>query len=396
MRIAYVCSDPGVPVFGRKGCSVHVQEVLRALLRRGHIVELFARRLDGPPPCGLEMMRTHQLSSAPKGDIAFRERQLLRANVPLRRTLEYHGPFDLVYERYSLWSDAGMEYAHAAGTPGLLEINAPLVEEQKLRRSLSDETTARSVAQRTFEAASALLPVSLELADYLMRQGVDAHRLHVTPNGVDPERFADASPALARPPGSFTIGFLGTLKPWHGLETLAEAFLLLHRYDPAYRLLVVGDGPERDALAHDLASRGAVTPDAVHFAGAVSPEEVPHWLASMDAATAPYPDLAEFYFSPLKVYEYMAAGLPVVASGIGQVKKLIQQGVNGVLTPPGDAAALAAALERLRNDQPLRERLGRTARNEVLREHTWDAVAGRILDLATAHSRCLEAGAERR
>lgn len=390
MRIAYVCADPGVPVFGRKGCSVHVQEVLRALLKRGHWVELFATRLDGPPPRGLEMLRTHQLSAPPKGDIAERERQLLQANGPLRRALEGHAPFDLVYERYSLWSDAGMEYAQAAGIPGLLEVNAPLVEEQKQRRSLVDEATARRVAQRVFETATALLPVSEELAGYLTRQGVARRCVHVTPNGVDPERFANALPAVPRSPETFTVGFLGTLKPWHGLETLAEAFALVHRRDPTYRLLVVGDGPERAGLERRLALEG-VAADAVRFSGAAPPEEVPGWLASMDAALAPYPDLAEFYFSPLKVYEYMAAGLPVAASRIGQVTKLIQEGVNGLLTPPGDAAALAEAIDRLRNDQPLRERLGRAARSKVLRDHTWDAVAGRIIDLAAERSHCLEA-----
>jgi glycosyltransferase involved in cell wall biosynthesis len=109
---------------------------------------------------------------------------------------------------------------------------------------------------------------------------------------------------------------------------------------------------------------------------------VPRLLARADAAAAPYPQLGRFYFSPLKVYEYMAAGLPVVASRVGQPVGVIRHRQNGLLCPPGDAAALAGALGELRADPGLRLRLGAAAREAVLREHTWAAVARRILRLA--------------
>src|SRR5262249_22669401 len=99
-------------------------------------------------------------------------------------------------------------------------------------------------------------------------------------------------------------------------------------------------------------------------------------------AVAPYPKLRQFYFSPLKVYEYMAAGTPVVASRVGQLAELIEHGVNGLLCPPGDAGALAVALEELKEDPGLGERLSREALATVLGSHTWQAVAERILRLA--------------
>jgi glycosyltransferase involved in cell wall biosynthesis len=102
----------------------------------------------------------------------------------------------------------------------------------------------------------------------------------------------------------------------------------------------------------------------------------------MDAAVAPYPELTPFYFSPLKVYEYMAAGLPVVASRIGQLAALIRPRDNGLLCAPGDAEALADALRLLRDNPALRRSLGDAAREDVLRDHTWDAVARRVLELA--------------
>jgi glycosyltransferase involved in cell wall biosynthesis len=178
----------------------------------------------------------------------------------------------------------------------------------------------------------------------------------------------------------FTVGFVGTLKPWHGLHSLVEAFEMLHTHEPGVRLLVVGDGPERAFLEDDLAARGLA--QTAHLIGAVDPDEVPGLLASMDVAVAPYTGEGAFYFSPLKVYEYMAAGLPVVAGKIGQLDGLIVDGVNGLLVEPGNPAALAGALHVLKNNVMLRERLGRAARETVLRGHTWDAVAAKILTLA--------------
>lgn len=381
MRIAYVCADSGVPVFGRKGSSVHVQEVIRAMRAQGATVELFATRIDGDPPPDLAAVRIHRLPPLPRQAVAAREQAALRANAALRAALDGAGLIDLVYERYSLWSYAGMEWACAQGLPALLEVNAPLVEEQAVHRSLVDRAAAEAVAGRTFAAATALLAVSRAVATYLERYPSARGRVHVVPNGVDPDRFAPVlAPAEVNPRGAFTIGFVGTLKPWHGLPVLVEAFARLHRCAPASRLLLVGDGPERAALEADLAMRGLS--GVAHLSGAVPPAAVPGLLSAMDVAVAPYPALPDFYFSPLKVYEYMAAARPVVASRIGQLAELIRDGHTGLLCPPGDAGALAQTIDRLRGDPTLRRRLGQTARAAVLREHTWAAVVRRILALA--------------
>jgi glycosyltransferase involved in cell wall biosynthesis len=381
MRIAYVCADRGVPVFGRKGCSVHVQELVRALRACGARVELFTPRGEGMPAPGFDDIKLHRLPFIHEEVRAFREKLALAANEDLQAALERRGPFDLVYERYSLWSFAGMEMAKTWGVPGLLEVNAPLIEEQAEHRGLVDRPGAERTARRVFRSATTLIAVSREVAAYLACQPGARGRVHIIPNGVDPKRFPP-NPARAgsHGPAEFVVGFVGSLKRWHGVSILLEAFDLARRRGPRIRLLIVGDGPERSNLEADVRARGLS--GEVAFTGAVAPEAVPGLLASMDVAVAPYPALGHFYFSPLKVFEYMAAGRATVASRVGQLGELLQDGVNALLCTPGDPSTLAEALLRLQGDRPLAERLGQAARSSALRDHTWEAVARRVLRLA--------------
>lgn len=387
MRIAYVCADPGVPVFGHKGCSVHVQEVLGALRRANADLCLFAASLGGPPPRALASIPIRQLPCPSSEESAARECQALQANAALREALEAGGPFDAVYERYALWSHAGMEYARDIGAAGLLEVNAPLVEEQAAHRELVHRRAAERLTDRAFAAASGLIAVSEPLARWASLRPSARGRVHVIPNAIDPARFPASVQPTRRVGDVFTVGFLGGLRPWHGLSLLADSFARFHARRPSSRLLVVGDGPECSDFEAALSARGVR--GAAELTGAVEPHEVPGLLASMDVAVAPYAPLSQFYFSPLKVFEYMAAGLPVVASRVGQVAEVVRHGETGLLCPPGDAACVAEALGRLAADPALCARLGATARRRVRADHTWSAVADRILRLATQGPRAL-------
>jgi glycosyltransferase involved in cell wall biosynthesis len=381
MRLAYVCADPGVPVFGRKGCSVHVQEILRSFVRLGACVDLFAARVGGDTPRGLELVRVHRLPLPGTSDTARRERAALDANDSLRIALERRGPFDLVYERYSLWSFAGMRYANAASIPGLLEVNAPLIDEQARHRSLADRAAAARVAANVFREAGEVLAVSAEVAAAISGYTGPRRHIHIVPNGVDVRRFRpDIVPSCPGKPGAFTVGFVGTLKPWHGLRTLVDAFDMLAQRHEDVRLLVVGAGPGLTDLQSDLAARRLLA--ISHLTGAVDPADVPSLLTSATVAAAPYSDESGFYFSPLKLFEYMAAGLPVVASRLGQMAAIIEHEVCGLLCPADDSRALLSAFERLYRDRALRERLGGAARVRAVREHSWDSVCRAVVKIA--------------
>lgn len=385
MKIAYVCADRGVPVFDwKKGCSIHVQEVVRALRRLGHTVDLFATNISGHMPDDFDDVSLYQLpcvsSNIGRGD---RELAQLAANRSLDVALSSSGPYDLVYERYSLWSYAAMEYAAAQGIPGILEVNSPLIEEQDQFRGLIHRQKALRVAIRCFAAASKICAVSDAVADYLSVEFGVAANVAVIPNGVDLNRFAGAGSGWRAKTGRFTVGFVGSLKPWHGVNTLVDAFVDMHRHCPMSHLLIVGDGPERPSIEAQIARHKIES--AVTLTGAVCPAEISKLLGVMDVGVAPYPKLDTNYFSPMKVFEYMAAGLPVVVSATGQLTDIIRDECNGLLCEPGNAAALSEALLCLIRDLALGARLGRAARQDVELKYTWAKVAAEILKLSALH-----------
>jgi hypothetical protein len=150
MKIAYINADPGVPVFGTTGCSVHVQEVVLAMLKCGAEVHLFSARMGDEAAADFSGLHIHPLPPPARGDEAARENAALAANDALRSALEREaeqGAFNLVYERYSLWSCAGMEFAREREIKSVLEVNAPLIEEKCNERTLRKSS-------RSFHASS--------------------------------------------------------------------------------------------------------------------------------------------------------------------------------------------------------------------------------------------------
>ena len=382
-RIAYICADAGIPVFGSKGASIHVQEVIRAMRASGAEVLLFAARFGAAPPEDLQDLAVFALPEPAKGNPAEREEKAMAANQQLLEALHATGHFDCVYERYSLWSWAGMEYAKSHAIPGILEVNAPLIEEQSRHRELIHREQAEEIAARVFASAHAMIAVSPGVAAYLATYPQSQGRIHTLANGINPSRFPaelfqNRQKATAK--DSFTIGFLGTLKPWHGLDLLMDVFIAMQPFDPKLRLLLVGDGPERAAMETRLAKAGMG--GSVSFTGAVAPQDVAMWLAQMDVGVAPYPDMEHFYFSPLKIYEYMAAALPVVASRVGQLDTVVHNQITGLLYRAGDASTLKKCLQTLRANPDLCRQLGDAGRKKVLREQSWESVVARILAIA--------------
>jgi glycosyltransferase involved in cell wall biosynthesis len=205
--------------------------------------------------------------------------------------------------------------------------------------------------------------VSPPLAAYAQARG--APRVEVLPNAAAIERF----PPPARNGADPVAVFAGSLRPWHGIETIAEAWRLLGASAP--ELLVVGEGPA-------LAQLGGLRMTAT---GAVPPAWIPGLLASADIGLAPYSPTAPRYFSPLKLFEYLAAGLATVVGDLPAVTDVVGPDTAMVIAP-GNAEALAEAVAALCADPSERARLGANGRALVEAGHTWRHRARRIVDAA--------------
>jgi glycosyltransferase involved in cell wall biosynthesis len=374
----YVVIDPGVPAFGTKGCSVHVQEVLRELDRRYGHVHLVATRPGGDPPADLGDIVVHALPRAVGADLATREAAQRRVGNDAARIVANLCAADnrvaVVYERYALWSAAALEAARAAGVPTVLEINAPLLEEQAKHRGLHGATAARWWTARALAAADTPFAVAGPVARWAESLDPRGRAILVVPNGVDLGRFTPTP--IRREVTEPVVAFAGTFKPWHGTDLLVDAVAAARAQGLALRLLLIGDGPQLAATV-ERAERAGVP---VHATGRIDPAEVPGWLHGADLAAAPYP-AGEHYFSPLKVAEYLAAGLPTVASAIADLPGLVADGEEALLVPPGDVAATAAALVRLARDPGLRARMAVSARRAAEQRMSWTAVVDATLAL---------------
>lgn len=403
LRVAYISADKGIPIGGHKGASVHIRNFCQALKEQGCQVHIFSSRDPGElePDFKFPVYTVNSEekgstypggSSHPKGEQNLSgEIRAIALNSTLTNLVSRLHPqlkFDFIYERYSLWSFAGAQLATLLKIPFILEINSPLIEEEKKFRTLNLEPLAKTIEKFNFSKADKIMVVSEALKQYVVKQGISNRKVVVLPNAVNSDLFnpqvasADFLSAKLKNQRAkkFILGFVGSLKPWHGIRLLADAFVKLYQRDKTYHLLIVGDGPEKkflEALQMENHLNGAVT-----LVGAVPHHKIPGLIQNMDVALAPYPKLKHFYFSPLKLFEYMAVGKPVVASNSGQIKNIIRNGEDGLLFNSGNVKSLILQIEILRNNPHLRQTLGQKAAQKVLKNYVWEKNAQRVLDTA--------------
>jgi glycosyltransferase involved in cell wall biosynthesis len=173
---------------------------------------------------------------------------------------------------------------------------------------------------------------------------------------ADPLDRVRARLSLSLPLRPSLLVFTGTLRPLHGLEIAISA--LAHLADDVH-LVVAGDGylkPELIRHAHQLA-----VAHRVHWLGTITHDRIPALLAAGDIALAPYPALIDFSYSPLKLYKYLRAGIPVIASDVGQVAHVLNHGRRGRLVTPGDPRALASSIRAELSDPTIDRKFARKA-----------------------------------
>lgn len=417
MKILYLCPDLGIPVLGRKGASVHVRELCGAFGRAGHQVVLAAQTLnkspwETPAETSATVMQVRPSASATTAAQALKEFNAtlqLENSMPgeLRRILYNrdletellrrfeNDPPDFIYERASLYATAGVSLAKQFGVPLILELNAPLAVEQAAYRATGFGELAAHAERWTLTHADAVVVVSSELGKHVKSLGVKPGKIHVIPNGVNPALFHPVNGGARHSVGAGgmrgkngahgvprpALGFVGGLRPWHGVEILPELLARLQKRHPGTRLVIAGDGQLRGELERAFAKRGLQK--LVTITGLLLHKDVPNVIRQFDIALAPYPKHDhDFYFSPLKLFEYMACGIPVVAAKLGQITETVRHGKTGWLYPPGNLNALTASCERLLDDEPLRRKLGMAAATLIHNKFTWDGNAARVVVLA--------------
>lgn len=237
--------------------------------------------------------------------------------------------------------------------------------------------------------------ITAHLAERYRGVGVPADRLIIAHDGFREARFAVSGDRaywrqqIGWPADAFIVGYMGrfqTLGMDKGLGDLANAVMSLveDATNRPVRLGLVG-GPDETVVELRALMVGSNHPDVICYAGQVPASEVPGYLRAFDVCVMPFPWTEHFayYASPMKLFEYMASGTPVIATDLPATAEILRDSENGLLTPPSDAAALANALRRLRDDLPLAERLAAAAVRDV-QHYTWSSRAAQIIEFIRA------------
>ena len=281
------------------------------------------------------------------------------------------GEVDVVYERFASFQALGAAFQQR-GIPWVLETSGPFFHEAKVERErLVLQALARRMELRAYLRCDVLVCVSEPLREILVELGVPAERTYVLPNGVDPDRFA-LNGHIPPETDDLTVGYVGSLLGWQGVETLVDAVGVARGRGVPVRAIIVGDGTNRPGL-EARAHRAGVAAH-VGFAGRQPPDAVPGLIAGFDLGFSGHlPLLAgRMYHSPLKLYEYLAMGKPLVAADHPEARGLVEGAGAGFLFPPGDVEALAEVLARAA--QEVRTLRGHAAdvRAYVVAHHSWD------------------------
>lgn len=309
-----------------------------------------------------------------------------------RADRELLGRVDWVYERFAAFQALGDSF-RKRGIPWILETNALLYREAATeRKSMVLTKWARRRELAAYHACDVLVCPSEALKEVLsVEADVPEEKILVVPNGVDTDLFDPDRRAAERLFDGFTIGFVGSLYPWQGLDTLLHVVAQLRR-EIDIRVIIAGEGMHRDATEQQIAQLGLK--EHVRLLGRVPPERVPALMRGFDLAYSGYVGHAvsagrQAYGSPLKLYEYLAMATPVVASAVPDAKRLIRDGDNGFLFEPGDPEQLKRAIRTAYRHRDRLVSMGRSARSDMVAHHSWTA---RVADTVRGARHILAAG----
>lgn len=374
-RLGYISGAPRVSTRGSAeaaGPRAHILGVIGGFETAGWVVDTFIagdrihRRIVDAP--------SQTISGSPLR--AFGVDLVRVASGIANRRLAWRalrGRVDWVYERFASFQAIGREFQRH-DIPWILETQGLFFEEaSKDRKSMSLAGLAKHMELAAYRGCDVLVCVSRALRDLVVDAGkIDPAKILIVPNAVDLDRFRPREPSVERPFEGPTLVFVGSLIPWQGLEPLLRALHVLNQeWTVRFNLVVAGEGPARKDSGRLVRELGLER--QVRFVGRLEMDEVPGLIAACDLGYVGHVgrNRAAVYHSPLKLYEYMAMGRPVVASMSEDALSVVREGVTGFLFRGGDATDLAQALLRAHRVWPTLVEMGIAAREEIAKHHTW-------------------------
>jgi glycosyltransferase involved in cell wall biosynthesis len=285
---------------------------------------------------------------------------------------ELKGNVDQVYERLASLQLLGWIFQRH-GIPWILETSGLFFYEAKVeRKSIVLSGIARTIELWAYRHCDVLVCVTSALRELILENAdISNEKILVVPNGVDTTRFDPEKCVPKRIFDGPTLGFVSALVSWHRLDILLDALAEVRDAGIHLNLVIVGDGPMRTVWEEQARQLGLQ--NITCFTGRISWDQVPAYIAGFDLGFMGNAkmDIGKMYHSPLKLYEYMAMGLPVIASSYEDAQKMINHGEHGYLFSPGDKDDLKRALCQAYNDQNRWKEIGMAAREKVLVEASW-------------------------
>jgi glycosyltransferase involved in cell wall biosynthesis len=371
--------------------GIQTMETCAALARRGHDVRLIVRPDTVVPPRDpfafyglprderLVVQTVHATGPPAVRRFLYLTRALSltlgagRDEVVLTRDLG----FASLYLRARPLARAALVYESHGYAPSVTEARPAMLTGAAAASPLKQRRLGRR-ERFVWRKADGYATVTRLLADELADRFGGRAALAVVPDGARVEGEVQAwTPGAGH--ARRVVGYAGHVYPWKGVEVLLDALALV----PEARGLIVGGHPQEPDLDRLRGRAGRLGLDSrVTFAGMVEPRRVAEVIGTVDVLALPNPatHVSQRYTSPLKLFEYLAAGRPIVASDLPAFREILRDGENALLFEPGSATALASAIRRVLDDEEL---AGRIARGALVtaREYSWDRRAERLASL---------------